>query len=113
METPAYTPQAFARLFGKEKTWTYRMVRKGKLKGITDMGDLRIPASEVERLAKGGQFQLEASGGDQKAKPPLSGVPDPGKSQWGTWLRGRREGKAREKSVRPKRFPESGKSGGE
>jgi len=40
----------FSALFGKHKSWGYRMIHKEKVKVIPDIGDYRIPASEVDRL---------------------------------------------------------------
>ena len=53
----AYTVFQFARLFGKERTWGYRMIYKGKVKVLppdaTISGDFMIPHSEVVRLLSG------------------------------------------------------------
>jgi hypothetical protein len=53
----AYTVTQFARLFGKERTWGYRMLYAGKVKALppeaTISGDLMIPHFEVERLLSG------------------------------------------------------------
>jgi hypothetical protein len=49
----AYSLQDFASLFGREKTWAYRLKYDGKIKVIPSSecrgGDL-VPHSEVERL---------------------------------------------------------------
>ena len=45
----AYTPQEFASLFGREKTWAYRQLYKGRLNAIKGYGSMLIPATEVNR----------------------------------------------------------------
>jgi len=35
---------------GKERTWVYRQVQKGRLRAVTGFGAAMIPASEVERI---------------------------------------------------------------
>lgn len=35
---------------GKERTWVYRQVAKGRIRAITGFGSAMIPASEVERI---------------------------------------------------------------
>jgi hypothetical protein len=46
----AYPMRGFAALFGKEKTWAYRMMYAGKLKVSVIGGEFMVPHSEVERL---------------------------------------------------------------
>jgi len=42
-------------MFGRERTWVYRQVAKGRIRAITGYGAAMIPASEIERiLGKGG-----------------------------------------------------------
>ena len=43
----------FANLFGRDRSWTYRMAKGGKLKVITGYGKMMIPVSEVERITQG------------------------------------------------------------
>ena len=45
-----YTVAEFSRKFGHAPAWGYRQLYKGAVKAIQDMGDLRIPVSEVERI---------------------------------------------------------------
>jgi len=46
----AYSPAEFAAAFGKSPTWAYRLLYSGKIKAITNLGRLLIPASEMHRL---------------------------------------------------------------
>jgi hypothetical protein len=60
MTTTAYTKQTgkrvaysfaeFATMAGKERTWIYRQVAKGRIRAITGYGTAMIPASELERI---------------------------------------------------------------
>jgi hypothetical protein len=43
----------FANLFGRDRSWTYRMAKANKLKVITGYGKMMIPVSEVERITRG------------------------------------------------------------
>lgn len=52
MDKLTYTPPEFAAVFGKERTWAYRQLYKGKVQAITELGRTLIPKSEVERLLK-------------------------------------------------------------
>lgn len=52
MEKLTYTPPEFAAVFGKERTWAYRQLYKGKVQAITELGRTLIPKSEVDRLLK-------------------------------------------------------------
>jgi len=51
-EREAYTPQEFAALFGRGQTWGYRMLYRGRVKAIKNLGRLLIPRSELERLSQ-------------------------------------------------------------
>lgn len=46
----AYTPGEFAAAFGRHPSWTYRLLYAQKIKAVTDMGRILIPASEVDRV---------------------------------------------------------------
>lgn len=46
----AYSFAEFAALFGKERTWTYKLAAKRKIKVLRGYGKAMIPASEVERI---------------------------------------------------------------
>lgn len=46
----AYTLAEFAELFGKNRSWSYRMAGKNQIKTIKGYGCALVPASEVDRL---------------------------------------------------------------
>ena len=46
----AYSPAEFAALFGKDQSWAYRKIYAKQLKIITSLGNMMIPASEVDRV---------------------------------------------------------------
>jgi hypothetical protein len=46
----AYSFAEFAGMVGKERTWVYRQVQKGRIKAITGFGAAMIPAKEIERI---------------------------------------------------------------
>ena len=46
----AFSPAEFAALFNRNKTWTYRLLYAGKVKALTKLGRILIPASELERV---------------------------------------------------------------
>ena len=48
----AYTPNEFAALFGREGTWGYRQLYRGRVREIRSMGRIMIPRSEVDRLQR-------------------------------------------------------------
>lgn len=37
-------------MVGKERTWVYRQVNKGRIRAITGFGASMIPASEIDRI---------------------------------------------------------------
>lgn len=49
----AYDFDEFAKLFGRDRSWTYRIAKAQKLKVITGYGKMMIPVSEVERITQG------------------------------------------------------------
>jgi hypothetical protein len=49
-EKLAYTPKEFSALFGREKTWAYRLLYAGKINAISGYGSIMIPASEAARI---------------------------------------------------------------
>jgi hypothetical protein len=49
-ERSAFSPAEFAALFGREMTWTYRLLYAGRVRAIRHMKPAMIPRSEVERL---------------------------------------------------------------
>ena len=57
LDRVAFSPGEFASLFGKSQTWGYRQIYAGKVKTVTDLGRILIPAVEVERvLGKAGAY---------------------------------------------------------
>jgi len=46
----AFTFAEFAAKVGKERTWVYRQVAKGRIKAITGYGASLIPVSEIKRI---------------------------------------------------------------
>ena len=54
-ERVSYSFAEFAEMVGKERTWVYRQVSKGRIRAITGFGAAMIPAAEIERIfGKGG-----------------------------------------------------------
>ena len=96
-EKKAYTPAEFAALFGREKTWTYRMLYKGKINGISDYGRMMIPASEAARIENEGKRYLgrkrkekadkksPAKGGEEGSSKPPTGAVD-----WQDWVKAKK-----------------------
>lgn len=57
LDRVAFSPGEFASLFGKSQTWGYRQIYAGKVKTVTELGRILIPAAEVERvLGKAGTY---------------------------------------------------------
>jgi hypothetical protein len=46
----AYSPAEFAASCGKHPTWAYRLLYANKIRAITGLGRILIPASELERV---------------------------------------------------------------
>ena len=46
----AYSPAEFAASCGRHPSWAYRLLYGGKIKALTDLGRILIPASELERV---------------------------------------------------------------
>ncbi|MFN0126286.1 MAG: helix-turn-helix domain-containing protein [Verrucomicrobiales bacterium] len=66
-----YSPEEFAELFGKERSWAYRMLQKKKVQAITGYGHTKIPHSEAERLLA----DLGPYAGRRATKPDDGGDP--------------------------------------
>jgi hypothetical protein len=49
-ERLGYSPAEFAALYGRHPSWAYRLLYGGKVKALTDLGRILIPASELERV---------------------------------------------------------------
>lgn len=46
----SYSFAEFAEMVGKERTWVYRQVQKGRIRAVTGFGSAMIPASEIGRI---------------------------------------------------------------
>ncbi len=46
----AYSPAEFAASCGRHGSWAYRLLYAGKLKAVTQLGRILIPATELERV---------------------------------------------------------------
>jgi hypothetical protein len=46
----AYSPAEFAASCGKHPSWAYRLLYANKIRAITALGRILIPASELERV---------------------------------------------------------------
>jgi Helix-turn-helix domain len=49
-ERVSYSFAEFAEMVGKERTWVYRQVAKGRIRAITGFGSAMIPTSEIDRI---------------------------------------------------------------
>jgi helix-turn-helix protein len=50
IDRAAYSPAEFAASCGKHPTWAYRLLYANKIRAITELGRILIPASELERV---------------------------------------------------------------
>ena len=46
----AYSPAEFAASCGKHPSWAYRLLYANKIRAVTELGRILIPASELERV---------------------------------------------------------------
>jgi hypothetical protein len=46
----AYSPAEFAATCGRHPSWSYRLLYSGKIRGITQLGRILIPATELQRI---------------------------------------------------------------
>lgn len=46
----AYSPAEFAATCGRHPSWAYRLLYANKIRAITELGRILIPASELERV---------------------------------------------------------------
>lgn len=54
-ERVAYSLAEFSSLFGRDRSWAYKLASAGKVRVIRGFGKLMVPATEVERiLGEGG-----------------------------------------------------------
>lgn len=93
LDRVAFSPGEFASLFGKSQTWGYRQIYAGKVKTVTEIGRILIPAAEVERI-------LGKAGTYNGLKPK---VPNRGKKLdgWRRFIAARRKTKQQRPSSRP------------
>jgi hypothetical protein len=49
-ERLGYSPAEFAASCGRHPSWAYRLLYGGKVKALTNLGRILIPASELERI---------------------------------------------------------------
>ena|SRR5262245_8702377 len=49
-ERAAYSPAEFAASCGRHPSWAYRLLYGGKIRALTDLGRILIPASKLERV---------------------------------------------------------------
>ena len=50
IERAAYSPSEFAAACGRHATYAYRLLYAGKIKAVSSLGRLLIPASELSRV---------------------------------------------------------------
>ena len=46
----AYSPAEFAASCGRHPSWAYRLLYANKIRAVTELGRILIPASELERV---------------------------------------------------------------
>jgi len=46
----AYSPAEFAATCGRHASWAYRLLYGGKIRAITELGRILIPATELQRV---------------------------------------------------------------
>lgn len=51
----AFSPREFAAACGRHPSWCYRLLYKQKIKAVTDLGRILIPASELSRVLDGAE----------------------------------------------------------
>lgn len=65
-----YRVAEFATLFGKDRSWAYRLLYAGKIQAITGYGETMIPQSEYDRLLNDKQRYM----GRRKKRHALGGA---------------------------------------
>jgi hypothetical protein len=93
LDRVAFSPGEFASLFGKSQTWGYRQIYAGKIKTVSELGRILIPAAEVERvLGKAGVYnglKPKVQKGGQKL------------NAWRRFIAERRQRRPKPQSARP------------
>ena len=51
----AYSPAEFAATCGRHASWAYRLLYGGKIRAVTELGRILIPAAELERVLNSAQ----------------------------------------------------------
>ena len=51
----AYSPAEFAASCGRHPSWAYRLLYSGKVRAVTELGRILIPASELTRVLSDAQ----------------------------------------------------------
>jgi len=50
IDRAAYSPAEFAACCGKHASWAYRLLYANKIRAVTELGRILIPASELTRV---------------------------------------------------------------
>ena len=50
IDRAAYSPAELAASCGRHPSWAYRLLYAGKIRAITELGRILIPASELDRV---------------------------------------------------------------
>ena len=50
VDRAVFSPREFAATFGRHPSWSYRLLYGGKIRAVTQLGRILIPASELERV---------------------------------------------------------------
>jgi hypothetical protein len=50
IDRAAYSPAEFAASCGRHPSWAYRLLYANKIRAVTELGRILIPASELERV---------------------------------------------------------------
>jgi hypothetical protein len=69
----ALSPREFAASFGRHASWAYRLLYANKIRAVTELGRILIPASELERvlgLAQPYNPKPKAKAGDEDGAAP-------------------------------------------
>src|SRR5947199_7953955 len=79
----AYSPAEFAASCGKHPTWAYRLLYANKIRAITDLGRILIPASELERVLNLAQPTTRSA--SRSLRRRMEGKRDPDPATDKTW----------------------------
>jgi hypothetical protein len=66
----AYSPAEFAATCGRHPSWAYRLLYGGKIRAVTQLGRILIPATELQRVLSLAQRY------DPKPKPDTEPKPE-------------------------------------